>query len=90
MQAFEIIMNADGGDERRPAGSGVNICAEFLSVYVDEHMKRLFRDMPDAEVETCLTKVINLFRFLRDKDVFEAYYKQHLTVRDRSYVCFLG
>ena len=74
-------MNADAGDERRPSGSGVNVCAEFLSVYVDEHMKRLFRDLPDAEVEARLNKVITLFRFLRDKDVFEEHYKHHLTVR---------
>lgn len=77
-------MNSDAGDERRPAGSGVNVCAEFLSIYVDEQMKKLFRDLPDAEVEARLNKVITLFRFLRDKDVFEAYYKQHLTVRARG------
>ena len=74
-------MNTDGGDERRLEGSGSSVCAEFLSSYVDEHMRRLFRDLSEEEVDARLNKVITLFRFLRDKDVFEAYYKQHLTVR---------
>jgi hypothetical protein len=79
-QAFENVMNSEGLGDSRAAGSGVNVCAEFLSVYVDEHMKRLFKDMSETAIEDRLNKVITLFRFIRDKDVFEAYYKSHLTV----------
>jgi hypothetical protein len=32
-------------------------------------------------VDEVLDKTIMLFRFLRDKDVFERYYKQHLAKR---------
>lgn len=33
----------------------------------------------DEEVEKILNSVISIFRFLADKDVFEKYYKQHLS-----------
>merc|ERR1712157_603168 len=35
----------------------------------------------EAEVETRLQNVIIIFRYLSDKDVFEAFYKQHLAKR---------
>ena len=35
----------------------------------------------EEEVETLLDKVVMLFRYLQEKDVFEKYYKQHLAKR---------
>ena len=35
----------------------------------------------EEEVETTLDKVVMLFRYLQEKDVFEKYYKQHLAKR---------
>jgi cullin 3 len=35
----------------------------------------------EEEVETILNKVMMLFRFIQEKDVFEKYYKQHLAKR---------
>jgi hypothetical protein len=126
-------MNDTSGErEARPAGAGANVCAEFLSVYVDEHMRGLFKGATEAEIDEKLNKaraalrgregerigsrqcqdggedncapvltpaltvsratrrlyppptrpqVIVLFRFLHDKDVFEAFYKAHLQKR---------
>lgn len=35
----------------------------------------------DDDIETTLDKVMILFRYLAEKDVFEKYYKQHLAKR---------
>ena len=35
----------------------------------------------DNDIETTLDKVMTLFRYLAEKDVFEKYYKQHLAKR---------
>ena len=35
----------------------------------------------DAEIDAVLDKTITVFRFLTDKDVFERYYKSHLSKR---------
>jgi hypothetical protein len=56
-------------------------CPEFLSIYVDEQMKHGFKGASEAEVDDRLNKVVILFRFLHDKDVFEEYYKLHLQKR---------
>ena len=37
--------------------------------------------MSEDEVEETLDKVMMLFRYLQEKDVFEKYYKQHLAKR---------
>jgi hypothetical protein len=144
LQAFEAVMNnpdlgrlaGGSGADDRPSGGGSssavspNVCAEYLSVYVDEHMKGGFKGLTEGEVEErldkvrargrregswerevdrreragsrhivahialttlppstrrhirrCCAQVIVLFRFLHDKDVFEAHYKAHLQKR---------
>lgn len=52
--------------------------AEYISLYVD---KLLRKDMNDEEVEAKLDAVMTLFRYLNERDVFERYYKLHLTKR---------
>jgi len=37
--------------------------------------------MSEDDVEATLDKVMMLFRYLQEKDVFEKYYKQHLAKR---------
>ena len=76
----------DGGGARAPhhlrsQAVAPNVCAEYLSVYVDDMMKGGFRSLDEAAVERALDKVITLFRFIREKDVFEAHYKSHLQRR---------
>ena len=44
--------------------------AEFMSLYIDEAMKSTTKTA-EAEIETVLDKVMVLFRYLQEKDVFE-------------------
>ncbi|KAF9581254.1 Cullin-3 [Lunasporangiospora selenospora] len=54
---------------------------EFMSLFVDNKLKKDFKGKSDDEVDTILNKTTTLFRFLSEKDVFERYYKQHLSNR---------
>ncbi|KAF9915700.1 Cullin-3 [Lobosporangium transversale] len=67
--AFEIFIN-------------LNFKApEFMSLFIDNKLKKDFKGKSDDEVDLILNKTTTLFRFLSDKDVFERYYKQHLSNR---------
>jgi len=67
--AFEVFVNME---PRSP---------EFLSLFIDDCLKRGLKGKNDEEIETMLDKVMILFRFLQDRDVFERYYKSHLAKR---------
>ncbi|XP_063228534.1 cullin-3 [Bacillus rossius redtenbacheri] len=54
---------------------------EYLSLFIDDKLKKGVKGMTEQEIETVLDKTMVLFRFLQDKDVFERYYKQHLAKR---------
>ena len=69
-QAFETFLRKD---TRTP---------QYLSLYVDELFRKILKSLSsDAEIDSCLVKVVTVFRFLQDKDVFENFYKQHLARR---------
>nr|ODN92217.1 hypothetical protein L204_05313 [Cryptococcus depauperatus CBS 7855] len=55
--------------------------AEFLSLFIDDNLKKGSKTKTDAESDTARTKTLTLFRFLTDKDKFERYYKTHLARR---------
>lgn len=54
---------------------------EYLSLFIDEKLKKGSKGLSEQEVETILDKTMVLFRYLQEKDVFERYYKQHLAKR---------
>ena len=54
---------------------------EFISLFVDEQLRKGMKTTSEEEVEGTLDKVVMLFRYLHEKDVFEKYYKQHLAKR---------
>ncbi|XP_068686762.1 cullin-3-like [Montipora foliosa] len=66
---FEYFLNLNG---KSP---------EFLSLFVDDKLKKGVKGLSEQEVEIVLDKCMVLFRFLQEKDVFERYYKQHLAKR---------
>jgi cullin 3 len=68
-EAFETFLNTDAR------------CSTFLSLYVDEMMKHGFKGLSEADVDAILDKAVIIFRYLRDKDVFESVYKTHLQKR---------
>ena len=49
---------------------------EFISLFVDEQLRKGMKGTSEEEVEATLDKVVMLFRYLHEKDVFEKYYKQ--------------
>eukprot|EP00897_Mesotaenium_endlicherianum_P006218 jgi/Mesen1/5624/ME000282S04776 len=67
--AFEYFINLNA---RSP---------EFISLFVDDKLRKGLKGVSEEDVETVLDKVMMLFRYLQEKDVFEKYYKQHLAKR---------
>ncbi|KAF7312292.1 CULLIN-2 domain-containing protein [Mycena indigotica] len=55
--------------------------SEFISLFIDDHLKRGLKGKTDMEVDLVLDKSITVFRYLTEKDVFERYYKGHLAKR---------
>ena len=68
-ESFEDFLNADAR------------AANCLAVYVDELLRVGLRGSDERKVSMELDRVIVIFRYLSDKDVFEAYYKNHLAKR---------
>jgi cullin 3 len=54
---------------------------EYLSLYVDSKLKVGKTQILESEFDILFDKVISLFRHMKDKDVFEKYYKTHLAKR---------
>ncbi|KAL3478090.1 Cullin [Aspergillus californicus] len=55
--------------------------SEFLSLFFDENLKKGIKGKTDDEVDALLDSGINILRYVKDKDLFEAYYKKHLSRR---------
>jgi len=71
--AFESIINEDIGKQSN---------AELLSTYADSVLKSGGEEkLTDSQIEDVLEKVVSLFSFLTDKDVFADVYRNHLAKR---------
>jgi cullin 3 len=68
-ESFEDFLNTDAR------------AASCLAVYVDELLRVGLRGATEEQITFELQKVIIVFRYLADKDVFESFYKQHLAKR---------
>lgn len=71
-QAFEQFINLNA---RSP---------EYISLFIDDKLRKGVKGvkgLSDSDVEGVLDKVMSLFGYLQEKDVFEKYYKQHLAKR---------
>ena len=55
--------------------------AMSLVYYLDDQFKKEFKSLTDVEVNDRLERVIKIFRYLQDKDVFEGFYKNSLSKR---------
>ena len=58
-----------------------NRSSENLSLFFDENMKKGIKGKTENEVDLLLDKGITLLRYIQDKDMFERYYKKHLSKR---------
>ncbi|KAJ3164196.1 Cullin-3 [Geranomyces variabilis] len=54
---------------------------EFVSLFIDENLKKGLKGKTEEEIDSLLDKTVTLFRFVEEKDIFERYYKQHLAKR---------
>ncbi len=61
--------------------NGCSRSSEYISLFIDENMKKGLKGKTELEVDVVLEKAIVLQRYLRDKDLFERYYKKHLSKR---------
>ena len=55
--------------------------SEYLSLFFDENLKKGIKGKTENEVDTLLDNGIMLLRYIKDKDLFETYYKKHLSRR---------
>lgn len=55
--------------------------AEYLSLFIDDSLKKSIKGKTEEEIEEILERCIILFRLISDKDLFETYYKAHLAKR---------
>ncbi|KKY27975.1 putative scf ubiquitin ligase subunit [Phaeomoniella chlamydospora] len=58
-----------------------NRSSEHLSLFLDEYLKKGVKGKTDAEIDQLLDNGITLLQYISDKDLFETYYKKHLSKR---------
>ncbi|PKU70591.1 cullin-3A-like [Dendrobium catenatum] len=58
-----------------------NRSAEFISLYVDDKLRKGLIGASEEDMEITLDQVMMQFRFLQENDVFEKYYRQHFAKR---------
>lgn len=56
-------------------------CSEYVSLFIDDNLKRGIKGATEAEIDVVLDKATVLLRFIDDRDMFERYYKKHLARR---------
>ena len=61
--------------------NGFERASEFLSLFFDDNMKKGIKGKTEYEVDALLDKGVTLLRYIGDKDMFERYYKKHLSRR---------
>lgn len=55
--------------------------SEYVSLYIDDNLKRGIKGKSESEVDKILERAIVLVRYLSDRDMFERYYQKHLARR---------
>jgi hypothetical protein len=55
--------------------------AKSLVNYLDEQFKKDFKNNTEVEISDKVDKIIQIFRYLQDKDIFESFYKNSFAKR---------
>lgn len=55
--------------------------AKALVTYLDDQFKKDFKNNTEVEITDKIDKIIQIFRYLQDKDVFESFYKNSFAKR---------
>jgi len=82
-EAHEVFMNLDlkgKGDGGSKKGSGSSM-PELLASYCDNLLKKGGVKLEEEQIEERLEKVVQLFSYLQDKDMFNEYYRKALAKR---------
>ena len=58
-----------------------NRIQEYLSLYIDDCIKKSLKNKTHEDAENTMIESILIFRYIKDKDIFERYYKNHLGKR---------
>eukprot|EP01010_Urceolus_cornutus_P005564 NODE_97_length_2481_cov_274.176398_g77_i0.p1 GENE.NODE_97_length_2481_cov_274.176398_g77_i0~~NODE_97_length_2481_cov_274.176398_g77_i0.p1 ORF type:complete len:741 (-),score=191.97 NODE_97_length_2481_cov_274.176398_g77_i0:134-2356(-) len=76
-KAFEMVINKAFEDifNKNPR------FPEYLSLFIDSKLRKGKTQVRDEEFDIIFDKVLVVFRYLKEKDVFEKYYKNHLAKR---------
>uniref|UniRef100_A0A0N4ZRT9 CULLIN_2 domain-containing protein n=1 Tax=Parastrongyloides trichosuri TaxID=131310 RepID=A0A0N4ZRT9_PARTI len=53
---------------------------EYLSLFIDDRLKKHLKEQ-EGDIEAATSKAMILFKYIVDKDMFEAYYRKHLSKR---------
>ena len=61
--------------------SGTNKSPELLAKYTDILLRRSGTGVEEAELETTLTQIMTVFKYIEDKDVFQKFYARMLARR---------
>ncbi|KUJ18567.1 Cullin-domain-containing protein [Mollisia scopiformis] len=56
-------------------------CSEYVSLFIDDNLKRGIKGKTEAEIDEVLDKATTLLKYIQDRDMFERYYKKHLARR---------
>jgi cullin 3 len=55
--------------------------AQSLVHYLDDQFKKDFKNNTETEIAEKVDRIIQIFRYLQDKDIFENFYKNSLSKR---------
>ncbi|KAI1177499.1 Cullin [Nemania sp. FL0916] len=61
--------------------NGFDRAAEYVSLFIDDNLKRGLKGKTETEVDIVLEKAITLLKHLNERDKFESYYQKHLARR---------
>lgn len=84
---WETAFLSDQGLQSSIMGSFANFIninprsSEYLSLFFDENLKKGIKGKTENEIDALLDSGITLLRYIKDKDLFETYYKKHLSRR---------
>lgn len=55
--------------------------AEYLSLYLDQMLRKPAKDATEDDLDIIFNKAMGVFRLFNEKDIFETYYRRHLSKR---------
>ncbi|UMM22593.1 hypothetical protein L5515_003730 [Caenorhabditis briggsae] len=80
-KAATAFINANAVTSRAPPNAQLTKSAELLARYCDQLLRKSSKNPDEAELEDLLTKVMIVFKYIEDKDVFSKFYTKMFSKR---------